>query len=173
MRCMCLCTNIHSYYRDIAISKCEIISKAMASASNPSFVQESASTDGRERRNQRDRARRASETAAQREERLRKRRVRDRARRAEETEDQRAARLARQRGSRNETLAADTEEQRTARLSANRSERLAMESEQQRTARLERLSANQSGRLHSSLPVPQISWLHDHVKSLLAITLNI
>ena len=49
------------------------------------------------------------ETAAQKEEWLRKHRVRDRAKRAAETEDQRAARLVR--------------------LSANQSERLSVESE--------------------------------------------
>ena len=65
----------------------------MVSASNTYPMQESSSTNSsgrREQRNQRDRARRALETVAQREERLRKRRLRDRARRAVDTEDQRA-----------------------------------------------------------------------------------
>ena len=104
----------------------------MASASNTFPMQEQSgstisSDSERKRRNQRDRARHASETVAQKEERLRKRRVRDRPKRAAETEDQRAARLAR--------------------LSANQSERLSVETEDQRTTRLARLSANQSERL--------------------------
>ena len=100
----------------------------MASVSNTfSMQEESGSTNSsdskRKRRNQRDRARRASETAAQKEELLRKHRVRDRAKRAAETEDQRAARLVRLSANQSERLSVE-------------SERLSVETEEQRTTRL-------------------------------------
>ena len=63
-------------------------------------------------RRERDRAHRASETAAEKEEWLRKRRVRDQAKRAAESEEQRDARLQQKRTRKSERLTAETEQQR-------------------------------------------------------------
>ena len=77
--------------------------------------QESPSHHGTEKtdcsvQEERERARRASETAEQREERLRVRRARDRARRAAQTAEERDARLRQIRDNRRQSLATESEE---------------------------------------------------------------
>ena len=81
-------------------------------------------TQGRRRRNQRDRQARATETPEYREARLARRRERYRERRAEETAEQCEARLRRQReidrGRRAQARSQETAEQREARLALRR-----------------------------------------------------
>ena len=81
---------------------------------------------------ERERAHRAAESAAEKEERLRKRRKRDQERRAAETQEQRQTRLQRKRSRQSESFSSETEEQRGVRLirlSNNQRERLARESQ--------------------------------------------
>jgi hypothetical protein len=88
-----------------------------------------------QRRRERERARRQSESAEQREERLRRRRVRDRARRAAQSVEQRQVLLQRRR----DRLIAESAEQRGARLrdlSARRQQQISHETEREPSAQL-------------------------------------
>ena len=105
-----------------------------------------ASEEARQRRNARERAKRASETEAQKEERQRKRREKDRARRRLETSEKNANRLECMSALKRQKLAAETQEERATRLALQR-ERLAAETHEERAARLERMSALQRERL--------------------------
>ena len=78
------------------------------------------------------------------------RRARDRARRAAQTAEERDARLRQIRENRRQSLATESEEERAVRLqqmSANQCHRLATETEEERAARLQQMSANQCHRL--------------------------
>ena len=99
-------------------------------------------------RRARDRARRATQTAEERDARLRQIRDNRRQSLATESEEERAVRLQRMR----DRLASETEEERAGRLqqmSANQCHRLASETEEERAARLQQMSANQCHRLAS------------------------
>ena len=97
-------------------------------------------------RRARDLARRAAQTAEERDARLRQIRDNRRQSLATESEEERAVRLQQMR----DRLASETEEERAARLqrmSANQCHRLPSETEEERVARLQRMSANQCHRL--------------------------
>ena len=97
-------------------------------------------------RRARDRARRAAQTAEERDARLRQIRDNRRQSLATESEEERAVRLQRMR----DRLASETEEERAARLqqmSANQRHRLASETEEERADRLQQMRANQRHRL--------------------------
>ena len=122
----------------------------MDAHSNPRRALKSAQEqDWRWRRNERDRARCAAETAEQRSERLRKWKERDRARCAAQTASERQA-TSQQRSTReSERMAAETPEERerrSQRMSTNQHERLAAETPKERE-RLQRMSTNQHERL--------------------------
>ena len=87
-----------------------------------------------QRRRERERDRRDSETAVQREERLSKRRMRDRARRVAHTVERRQSLLQQRR----DRLATESAEEREARLQQKR-DRLATESAEEREARLQQM----------------------------------
>ena len=74
------------------------------------------------------------------------RRARDRARRAAQTAEERDARLRQIRDNRRQSLATESEEERAVRLQQMK-DRLASETEKERAARLQRMSANQCHRL--------------------------
>ena len=95
-----------------------------------------------QRRRERERSRRASETAEEREERLRKRRVRDRARRAAQSASAREIDLQQRR----ERSAAESPESREARLQRMR-DRVAAETDEDREGRLQQMSDRQRDRL--------------------------
>ena len=93
------------------------------------------------------------------ESRLRVRRARDRARRAAQTAEERDARLRQIRDNRRQSLATESEEERAVRLQQMR-DRLASETEEERAARLQRMSANQRHRLaHLNCQTPAFASL--------------
>ena len=102
--------------------------------------------DKRQKRNARDRARRASETEAQREERLRKRREKDRARKAlvasSESQEERASRLEHKNALKRQRLTDETDKERATRLELMQ-QRLVAESKEERATRLENVQPDQ------------------------------
>ena len=105
-----------------------------------------ATTDKRQKRNARDRARRASETEAQREERLRKRREKDRARKAlvasSESQEERGSRLEHKNALKRQSLTDETDKERVTRLELIQ-QTLVAESKEERATRLENVQPDQ------------------------------
>ena len=99
-----------------------------------------------QKRNAQDRARRASETEAQREERLRKKREKDRARKAlvasSESQEERASRLEHKNALKRQRLTDETDKDRDIRLELMQ-QRLVAESKEERATRLENVQPDQ------------------------------
>ena len=145
------------------VYKIRIVQTPMESYSNSSarVPEPSGNREDRlQRRRERERTRRASETAEQREERLRVRRARDRARRAAQTAEERDARLRQIRDNRRQSLATESEEERAVRLQQMR-DRLASETDpnqlHQNTLRIHRIRAH--ARPHNAVHSPSYTYV--------------